>query len=119
MRPGGSQITATLPDGTVVLGLPGNPLAAVSTALLTAPAIVDALTARGPRSPRTGFLSNASEVRAPIPRIVPVVADGTRWRADVKVRTAHLAHLVGRDALAVIPADVSDDEPVTILPLPY
>jgi len=119
VRPGGSQITATLPDGTVVLGLPGNPLAAVSTALLTAPAIVDALTARIPRSPRTGLLSNASEVRAPIPRIVPVVADGTRWRADVKVRTAHLAHLVGRDALAVIPADVSDDEPVTILPLPY
>lgn len=119
VRPGGSQITATLPDGTVVLGLPGNPLAAVSTALLTAPAIVDALTARIPRSPRTGLLSNASAVRAPVARIVPVVADGTRWRADVKVRTAHLAHLVGRDALAVIPAEVSDDEPVTILPLPY
>ncbi|WP_280634533.1 NTP transferase domain-containing protein [Rhodococcus sp. 1R11] len=119
VRPGGSQITATLPAGTVVLGLPGNPLAAVSTALLTAPAIVDALTARIPRSPRTGLLSNASEVRAPVARIVPVVADGTRWRADTKVRTAHLAHLVGRDALAVIPADVSADEPVTILPLPY
>ncbi|MSX08595.1 MAG: NTP transferase domain-containing protein [Actinobacteria bacterium] len=119
VRPGGSQITATLPAGTVVLGLPGNPLAAVSTALLTAPAIVDALTARIPRPPRTGLLSNASEVRAPVARIVPVVADGTRWRADTKVRTAHLAHLVGRDALAVIPADVSADEPVTILPLPY
>ncbi|MFI8566889.1 NTP transferase domain-containing protein [Rhodococcus sp. NPDC078407] len=119
VRPGGSQITAALPDGTTVLGLPGNPLAAVSTALLTAPAIVDALTGRTVRPPRMGLLSNAAEVSSPTPRIVPVVADGTRWRADTQVRTAHLAHLVGRDALAVIPAEISADEPVTILPLPH
>nr|WP_314141823.1 NTP transferase domain-containing protein [uncultured Rhodococcus sp.] len=119
MRPGGSQITAALPDGTVVLGLPGNPLAAVGTAMLTAPAIVDALTGRTVRPPRIGLLSNAAEVRSAAPRLVPVTADGTRWRADTQVRTAHLAHLVGRDALAVIPAEVSADEPVTILPLPH
>ncbi|OZE06211.1 molybdenum cofactor biosynthesis protein [Rhodococcus sp. 05-2255-3B1] len=119
MRPGGSQITAALPDGTVVLGLPGNPLAAVGTAMLTAPAIVDALTGRTVRPSRIGLLTNAAEVRSSTPRIVPVTADGTRWRADTQVRTAHLAHLVGRDALAVIPAEVSADEPVTILPLPH
>ncbi|MDI9925134.1 NTP transferase domain-containing protein [Rhodococcus sp. IEGM 1341] len=119
MRPGGSQITAALPDGTVVLGLPGNPLAAVGTAMLAAPAIVDALTGRTVRPSRIGLLSNAAEVRSSTPRIVPVTADGTRWRADTRVRTAHLAHLVGRDALAVIPAEVSADEPVTILPLPH
>ncbi|MBY4128780.1 NTP transferase domain-containing protein [Rhodococcus fascians] len=118
VRPGGSQITAALPDGTVVLGLPGNPLAAVSTALLTAPAIVDALTGRTVRPPRMGVLSNAADVRSTVPRLVPVTVDGTRWRADTAVRTAHLAHLVGRDALALVPADVSGDEPVTILPLP-
>ncbi|CCQ17058.1 Molybdopterin biosynthesis protein [Rhodococcus sp. AW25M09] len=118
VRPGGSQITAVLPDGTVVLGLPGNPLAAVSTALLTAPAIVDALTGRSVRPPQMGLLSNAAAVRSPVPRIVPVTSDGTRWRADTDVRTAHLAHLVGRDALALVPAEISGDEPVTILPLP-
>ncbi|MDI9895380.1 NTP transferase domain-containing protein [Rhodococcus sp. IEGM 1381] len=119
VRPGGSQITAALPDGTVVLGLPGNPLAAVVTALLTAPAIVDALTGRTVRPPRMGLLSNAADVRSAVPRIVPVTVDGTRWRADTEVRTAHLAHLVGRDALALVPAEISADEPVTILPLPY
>ena len=119
VRPGGSQITAALPDGTVVLGLPGNPLAAVGTAMVTAPAIVDALTGRRVRPPRLGLLSNSTEVRSAVPRVVPVTADGTRWRADTEIRTAHLAHLVGRDALAVIPADVSADEPVTILPLPH
>ncbi|MGV8871923.1 MAG: NTP transferase domain-containing protein [Rhodococcus sp. (in: high G+C Gram-positive bacteria)] len=119
VRPGGSQITAALPDGTVVLGLPGNPLAAVSTAMLTAPAIVDALTGRTVRPPRMGLLSNAADVRSAVPRIIPVTAVGTRWRADTEVRTAHLAHLVGRDALALVPAEISDDEPVTILPLPH
>ncbi|MEH6793776.1 MAG: NTP transferase domain-containing protein [Rhodococcus sp. (in: high G+C Gram-positive bacteria)] len=119
VRPGGSQITAVLPDGTVVLGLPGNPLAAVGTAMLTAPAIVDALTGRTVRPLRLGLLSNSTEVRSAVPRVVPVTADGTRWRADIRVRTAHLAHLVGRDALAVIPAEFTADEPVTILPLPH
>jgi hypothetical protein len=65
-----------------------------------------------------GVLSNAADVRSAVPRLVPVTVDGTRWRADTAVRTAHLAHLVGRDALALVPADVSDDEPVTILALP-
>ncbi|OZD09090.1 molybdenum cofactor biosynthesis protein [Rhodococcus sp. 06-235-1A] len=119
VRPGGSQITAVLPDGTVVLGLPGNPLAAVSTTLLTTPAIVDALTGRTVRPPRLALLSNAADVRSAVPRIVPVTADGTRWRADTEVRTAHLAQLVGRDALALVPAEINDDEPVTILPLPH
>ncbi len=119
VRPGGSQITAALPDGTAVLGLPGNPLAAVGTAMLTAPAIVDALTGRAPRPPQLGLLSNAAEVRSATPRIVPVTVDGTRWQADTRVRTAHLAHLVGREALALVPAEISADEPVTILPLPY
>lgn len=118
VRPGGSQITAVLPDGTVVLGLPGNPLAAVSTALLTAPAIVDALTARATRPARSGLLSNPAAVRSAVPRIVPVTAEGTRWRADTEVRTAHLQHLVDRDALALVPAEISDDTPVTIVPLP-
>ncbi|MGB6276426.1 MAG: molybdenum cofactor biosynthesis protein, partial [Rhodococcus sp. (in: high G+C Gram-positive bacteria)] len=79
----------------------------------------DALTGRTVRPSRIGLLSNAAEARSSTPRIVPVTADGTRWRADSQVRTAHLAHLVGRDALAVIPAEVSADEPVTILPLPH
>lgn len=117
IRPGGSQITAVLPNGVVVLGLPGNPLAAVSTLMMTAPAIVDALTGRIPTKPWLGFLTNAADVASDSARIVPVSRDGVGWRADTAVRTAHLLHLVGHDALAVVPPHVSPDDPVELLPL--
>lgn len=118
-RPGGSQVTATLPDGRVVLGLPGNPLAAVATLLMVVPAIVDGLTARTPIVPLTGAVTNASEAGAPVTRIVPVArhVDGT-WRADTMVRTAHLAGLIGRDALALLPPRPVDGQRVELLSLP-
>ncbi|MDH6677643.1 molybdopterin molybdotransferase [Rhodococcus sp. LBL1] len=118
-RPGGSQLTAVLPDGRVVLGLPGNPLAAVATVLTMLPAIVDGLTARTPVVPTTGPVSNAAEAGTSVTRIVPVArqADGT-WRADTVVRTAHLAGLIGREALALLPPDPIDGQTVELLFLP-
>jgi molybdopterin molybdotransferase len=50
-RPAGSQLTAQVPGGPIVLCLPGNPYAAVASLLITAPTIVDALTSRIPRTP--------------------------------------------------------------------
>ncbi|WP_072806672.1 NTP transferase domain-containing protein [Rhodococcoides yunnanense] len=117
IRPGGSQITAVLPSGVVVIGLPGNPLAAVSTLLLIAPAVVDALTQRTPVAPWLGRLTNAADVESDTARIIPVVRDGAGWRADTAVRTAHLLHLVGHDALAVVPPHLSSDALVELLPL--
>ena len=118
-RPGGSQVTAVLPDGRVVLGLPGNPLAAVATVLTMLPAIVDGLTARTPIVPTTGPVSNAAEAGTSVTRIVPVARqiDGT-WRADTAVRTAHLAGLIGREALALLPPDPVDGQTVELLSLP-
>ncbi|RVW05306.1 NTP transferase domain-containing protein [Rhodococcus xishaensis] len=118
-RPGGSQVTAVLADGRVVLGLPGNPLAAVATLLTVMPAIVDGLTARTPATPETGVVVNAAEAGAPITRIVPVArrSDGT-WRADTVVRTAHLAGLIDREALALLPPDPVDGQVVELLSLP-
>ncbi len=118
VRPGGSQLTAVLPTGMVVLGLPGNPLAAISTLLMTAPAIVDALTGRTPAPPRLGVLSDYETVDSSIARIVPVKCEGTTWRAATTVRTAHLLHSIDHDALALIPAGVEIGEPVELLPLP-
>lgn len=118
IRPGGSQITAVLPSGTVILGLPGNPLAAVSTLMLTAPAVVDALTARTPLQPLLGHLTEDGYTDSPVGRIVPVRRDGTRWRVHPNLRTAHLLHLVDHDALALIPANVTPGAPVELLLLP-
>lgn len=123
-RPGGSQIVAALPDERVVLGLPGNPFAAVATVLTNAPAIAAALTGAPRPMSVTGTLANAADLapsgpRAGTPRIVPVTRrpDGT-WLGKDRVRTAHLGALVGADALAVIAPGTPDGGRVEILPLP-
>jgi len=118
-RPGGSQLTAVLPDRRVVLGLPGNPLAAVATVLTMLPAVVDGLTARTPSIPMSGSVANAADAGTSVTRIVPVVrqVDGT-WRADTVVRTAHLGGLIGREALALLPPDPIDGQTVELLSLP-
>ncbi|MGA9873438.1 MAG: NTP transferase domain-containing protein [Rhodococcus sp. (in: high G+C Gram-positive bacteria)] len=118
IRPGGSQITAILPFGPVVVGLPGNPLAAVCTSMTIVPALVDALTVRTPAAARVGSLDDAGAVRAAVTRVVPVTSRGTSWTADAHPRTAHLLSLTSYEALAVVPPDVSDGGDVEIVLLP-
>ncbi|MFE4501190.1 NTP transferase domain-containing protein [Rhodococcus sp. NPDC056743] len=109
-RPGGSQITAVLPNGKVVLGLPGNPYAAVTTLLTMLPTIVGALTGRTPMPPLLGTIENASEVSSDALRLLPVTQiDDGRWHADPSVRTSHLAGLIGRAAFALVPASAPDN----------
>ena len=123
-RPGGSQVVAALPDDRIVIGLPGNPYAAVATILLTAPAVTAALIGAPRPAVVTGAVANCSEVspagsRGETPRILPVrrQADGT-LRAVNQVRTAHLGALVGAEALAVIGPAAPDGGAVELLPLP-
>lgn len=118
-KPGGSQIAAVLPDGRAVLGLPGNPVAAVATLLVLLPAIVDGRTGRIPLAPWRGGLANASEVAGDITRLLPAHQrpDGL-WLCDNSVRTAHLAGLVERPAIAVVPPNASDGDTIELLPLP-
>lgn len=112
-------MVAQMPAGPVVLGLPGNPYAAVATLWALAPAIVSGLTGRTPARVRTGVLLNAGQVSGPVPRVLPArAADEGGWVADGHVRTAHLAGLLDRDALVVVPADATDGELVEYLPLP-
>ena len=104
VRPGGSQLVAALPDGRVLLALPGNPLAAVCAAATTGRALVDALTGRQ-RTPVTADLPGLADVANPgRARILPAWPDGAGgWRLADRVRTAHLADLAGAPALAVVP----------------
>jgi len=119
LRPGGSTVVAEIGGGTAVLGLPGNPFAAVATLLSVAPAIVEGLTGRAPRRAITGPLRNAGEISGSAPRIVPAraVAEGG-WTGDAQIRTAHLAGLLDRDGLVIVPAHATDDALVEFLPLP-
>ncbi|MEG8182556.1 NTP transferase domain-containing protein [Nocardia terpenica] len=119
LRPGGSTVVAETGGGTVVLGLPGNPFAAVATLLALSPAVVDGLTGRNPARNTVGPLHNASEISGPVSRIVPAraVAEGG-WIGDPSIRTAHLAGLLHRDGLVVVPAGATDGTLVEFLPLP-
>nr|WP_276514775.1 NTP transferase domain-containing protein [Nocardia transvalensis] len=119
MRPGGSTVIAETSSNTTVLGLPGNPFAAVATLLALAPAIVDGHTGRLPARPTLGPLRNAAEISGPAPRLVPARAhpDGG-WHGDLHIRTAHLAGLLNRDGLVIVPPDAPDGTQVEFLPLP-
>ena len=119
MRPGGSTVVAELSGGTVVLGLPGNPFAAVATLSALAPAIVSGLTGRRPARPLCGPLHNGAAIAGPVPRIVPArAAEDGGWFGDPNIRTAHLAGLLGREGLVVVPAGATDGDQVEFLALP-
>ena len=116
VRPGGSQLVAVLPDGRVLLGLPGNPLAAVCAAATTGRALVDALTGRA-RQPALDRVEGVDRVANPgRARILPArpgAAGG--WVLTPNVRTAHLADLAGSPALAVVPEGAAPDDRVEIV----
>lgn len=116
VRPGGSQLVAALPDGRVLLGLPGNPLAAVCAAASTGRALVDAVTGRR-RAPVLVTVPELAGLAAPgRSRILPARPDGAGgWTVTARVRTAHLADLAGAPALALIPEACGGDEPVELI----
>lgn len=103
-RPAGSQLIAQVPDGPVVLCLPGNRYAAVAALLITVPTTVAALTSRIPRIPTRGHIADTRDLAASdTTRILPATRrpDGN-WNVDSKVRTPHLAGLIARDAIALV-----------------
>ncbi len=120
IRPGGSTLIAQLPDGRVLLGLPGNPFAAVAALLAVGPAVVDALTLRSPGATLWGRLSDAAFTEGDVTRIVPVQQQtGGVWRSTGPAHTPHLAGLIGSHALAVLPPGTGRGTLVEMLPLPH
>ncbi|WP_328289842.1 NTP transferase domain-containing protein [Nocardia aurantiaca] len=118
LRPGGSTVAAQLSSGTVVLGLPGNPFAAVATLLTLIGATVEGMTGAVPARPIIGPLVNASELTAPVARIVPARALPTGgFEGDLRLRTAHLADLLHREGVVVVPADAEDGAMAEFIPL--
>ncbi|WP_433629804.1 NTP transferase domain-containing protein [Nocardia sp. CA-120079] len=119
LRPGGSTVVAELSSGTTVLGLPGNPFAAVAILMALSPAVVEGRTGSHPLRPLIGPLRNASAISGPATRIVPArLAPYGGWLGDPQIRTTHLGGLVDRDGLVIVPAEATDDDLVEFLPLP-
>lgn len=120
LRPGGSTVVAETFSTTTVLGLPGNPYAAIATLLALVPAIVGGRTGTpAPRRAR-GPLRNAGEISGPVARIVPAryaARPGGGWVGDTAIRTAHLGGLIDRDGLVIVPPGARDDEHVEFIAL--
>ncbi|HEY1842533.1 MAG TPA: NTP transferase domain-containing protein [Mycobacterium sp.] len=111
MRPGGSVLVATMPgDGLrarVLLGVGGNPLAAIAGVALLGPAVIDALTAAEPAA--VELISVRGVARTDRWRVVPVEPDGDgAWTAPKQAATSHLAAMVGRRGLALVPPDSAE-----------
>jgi molybdopterin molybdotransferase len=111
MRPGGSVLVATLPGADsrarVLLGVGGNPLAAVAGAALLGPVVIDAFTAA--QHAVVDMISVRGVPSTDRWRVVPVEPDGSgAWVAPAHAPTAHLAAMVSRRGLALIPPDAPD-----------
>jgi len=99
VRPGHPMLMARLPDGRRLVGLPGNPLAAVcGLVTLVAPA-VRALAGLGPAPRRTMLLATEVTGHPRQARLVPVDDTG----ALPHIGPAMLRGLAAASAIAVIP----------------
>jgi molybdopterin molybdotransferase len=118
-RPGHPQLLARLPDGRFVVGLPGNPLAALVGAVTLLQPLLGGLTGRSPR--RAGALLAEPLGGSPAAtRLVPVRLEGAWARAVPHVGSGMLRGAALADALAVVPPgpDRAAGEEVEVLPLP-
>ncbi|KGA15579.1 hypothetical protein GM51_14595 [freshwater metagenome] len=118
MRPGHPSLLAKLPDGKLVAGLPGNPLAAlVSFMTVVAPALRGL---SGQSKHRMGKIALAKDFACDRTRVVPIVvssgmAEMTEFRGSAMLRG--LSHA---DALGVIsPGENPAGTLIRVLPLPW
>lgn len=122
MRPGHPVTLARLPQGTLVLALPGNPLAGYAALIAIGQVLVDAL--RGAPDPvRCRELRlPAAEHLAPArrgDRLLPVTLGAGGARPSAHHRPHMMRGLAHAQALAVVPPHgVAAGEPVTCLPIP-
>lgn len=118
-RPGHPQLLAQLPDGRLVVGLPGNPLAALVAALTVLAPVLAALSGRALRTA-------AAVLAEPVPawpggtRLVPVALEGLRARPVPHTGAGMLRGAALADALAVVRPgpDLPAGAEVEVLPLP-
>ncbi|GED97533.1 NTP transferase domain-containing protein [Gordonia crocea] len=105
VRPGGSLLLAALPDGGAVVGLGGNPVAALTGAALCVPPVRDALVAAAPVAPEHLRVTGATALAHPrLWRAVPIDPDGVGgWVGRAVDSTAELRSLAGSRGLALLP----------------
>jgi molybdopterin molybdotransferase len=113
-RPGHPQLLATLPDGRHVVGLPGNPFAALAAGHTLLAPLLHGLAGRSPKAPVTGRLR--ATIVAQETRLVPAIrTDGDLVPAG-RDRAGNLWGAAMADVLAVVPPQWTGSD-VEVLPL--
>lgn len=120
MRPGHPAVLAELPDGRFVVGLPGNPLAAMMALITMGGPLLEAL--GGSRLSAVGEVTSAADVD-PCPgrtRLIPCrFIEGLAFPAS-HTGPGMMRGLAWADGvMAVPPGGVQSGEPVPVVPLPW
>ncbi|HUQ60114.1 molybdopterin molybdotransferase MoeA [Lentzea sp.] len=101
-RPGHPMLLAVLPDGRCVVGLPGNPFAALAAVLTLLGPLLDALGGHAERPAITAWLPDVN-AHPRDTRLIPVVRSGTGVVPVGHDRPGSLWGAALADALAVVP----------------
>jgi molybdopterin molybdotransferase len=118
-RPGHPQLLAELPDGRFLVGLPGNPLAALVGAVTVLAPLLAGLGGR-PLSAGRALLDEAVRGAPSSTRLVPVRLDGLRAVQVQHTGSGMLRGAAQADALAVVPPGngLAAGAEIDVLPLP-
>ncbi|MFE0455623.1 molybdopterin molybdotransferase MoeA [Streptomyces sp. NPDC058914] len=120
VRPGHPMLLARLRDEQHLVGLPGNPLAAVSGLLTLAEPLLRTLAARPAPEPYTLPLRNAAHGHPYDTRLIPVVLRGDHAVPLHYNGPAMLRGIAAADALAVVPpGGTAAGEEAELLDLPW
>ncbi|MET9367623.1 molybdopterin molybdotransferase MoeA [Streptomyces griseoflavus] len=103
VRPGHPMLLARVRDGQFLVGLPGNPLAAVSGLLTLAEPLLRTLAARPAPEPYTLPLRDGVQGHPYDTRLIPVALRGDRAVPLLYNGPAMLRGVAAADALAVVP----------------
>jgi molybdopterin molybdotransferase len=114
-RPGHPQMLAVLPDGRFVVGLPGNPFAALAAGLTLLAPLLEVLSGREPRPAQKVELA-AVPAHEHDTRLVPVVVAGSLAVTVGHDQPGTLWGAALADGLAVVPPGFGGGE-VEVLPL--
>lgn len=116
-RPGHPQLFATMPDGRFVVGLPGNPFAALVAALTLLTPLLGRLAGRSAPPSPTVSLAGPVTPHDRDTRLLPVTLIGSTARPVGHDRPGSLWGAAGADALAVVPPGWAGGQ-VELLALP-
>ncbi|MFC5719686.1 molybdopterin molybdotransferase MoeA [Streptomyces gamaensis] len=121
VRPGHPMLLARLTPDRHLVGLPGNPLAAVAGLLTLAEPLLRTLAGRPAPAPYRTPLTEAVDGHPADTRLVPVVRRGGGRAQPLRFHgPAMLRGLAAADALAVIPPGGTDrGSPAELLALPW